>query len=906
MLELNQLIFSMPKKILIIDSNALIHRAYHALPPFTTKQGLLVNAVYGYITTLQSAIDKIKPDYIVATFDLPGKTFRHEKYAAYKANREKAPDDLYEQIPLVRQFLNTWGVPIIEKQGFEADDIIGSISKSLNHENGLEKYIVTGDKDTLQLVNDNTKIFTLGKGISDSVIFDEEKVIEKFKIKPSQIVDYKALRGDPSDNIPGVAGVGDKTATSLILEYGNLENVYKNLTKIKSKAVGAKLEKDKDKAFISKELAEIKQDLELDFDLEKSQKNDFYNEKFRQFLISLEFKSLLKRFFSQEGTTTQKAFEIKAYQDIQNNFDWQNMVKDIEKVKKIGVFFENENREAKEFGLVLKQGEDFKNYFVGKKFINKFSEILKNKEVLKIGYDLKNSLGIFVEKTENKKEAFIDNFFDIQIASYLIKSGISNKLEKLIFEEFGEELKYQTTQKGQASLLIDNSKGHQKELIEKAVWVYRLYEEYKNKIKFIAEEQGKLNNKKGNLEKLLEELENPLMKILTKMEFWGVEVDKNIFEKVSNLANEKVKKLEEEIFQLSNKEFNLNSPIQLADILYNKLKISTEGIKKGKTSFSTNVDQLKKIEKQHPIIAKIIKYREIFKLKTTYADALPKLIAKDNKIHTTFNQTITATGRLSSSDPNLQNIPKKGELAKMIREAFIAPKGKKLIALDYSQIDLRVAAHVSGDPKMIEVFKNDRDIHQTTAAWVNNIDFKEVTKEQRSEAKSLNFGVLYGMGIYGFMQDSGVSRERAEFFIDQYMNNFKVLKEYLDRTKKYAANYGYVETEMGRRRYVSGINSSNFQIKNAAERIAINLPIQGLAADIMKKSMIDVERKVLNNYKEQEVKMILQIHDELIFEVDEKLTDEFIQITKEVMESTYQLKVPLKVDFSVGSNWGEL
>jgi DNA polymerase-1 len=396
------------------------------------------------------------------------------------------------------------------------------------------------------------------------------------------------------------------------------------------------------------------------------------------------------------------------------------------------------------------------------------------------------------------------------------------------------------------------------------------------------------------------------MKILAQMEVWGMGADRKIFNEVSRITDEEVHRLEKEIFELSGQEFNINSPSQLAVVLFDKLAISTVGIKKGKTGFSTNADQLKKIEDKHPIVIKVERYREIFKMKTTYADALPRLIKDDNRIHTTFNQTVTATGRLSSSEPNLQNIPRKGELAKMIRKAFVADKGKRLVAVDYSQIDLRVAAHVSGDPKMIEVFENDRDIHQTTAAWVNGIDLEKVTKEQRKEAKSLNFGVLYGMGIYGFMQDSGVSKERAEFFIEQYMKNFNILKEYLDKTKKYAAEYGYVETEMGRRRYVAGINSNNFQVKNAAERIAINLPIQGLAADIMKKSMIDVENDILINYSENQVKMILQVHDELIFEVEEKLIDKFSEEIKESMEKTYKLKVPLKVEVSVGENWGEL
>jgi len=761
------------KKILIIDSNALVHRAYHALPPFMTKQGVLVNAVYGYITTLQNAMDQVKPDYIVATFDLPKKTFRHKKYKLYKANRKKAPDDLYAQIPLVRQFLESCGIPIYQEEGFEADDVIGTISRILNGNEEIEKYIVTGDKDTLQLVNKNTKIFTLGRGINDAVIFDKEKVIEKFKIDPSQVVDYKALRGDPSDNIPGVAGVGDKTATDLILEFKTLENLYVNLGQVSSKAVKKKLEVDKEKAFLSQYLAEIKQDIEIDFNLEDCLKKDFKNEKFRQFLVSLEFKSLLKRFFGENSFKTQKSFEIKNYKNIQNEVEWTNLTKAILKVKKVALAFKNKEGSKKidRIGIALKKGEKFESYFLEGAWSKKIGEFLENPEILKIGYNIKNSLNYFIDKAKNKD--FLNNFFDVQLASYLISAGSGNKLEKLIFEEFGEELKYKTTKKGQASLLIDNSEAEEKELLEQAIWIHKLQKEYQEKIDLISQEQikKKTDSKFGNLKTLLNNLENPLMKILAQMEFWGMGADKKIFQVVSKITDEEIRQLEKEIFELSGQEFNISSPSQLAGVLFEKLKISTVGIKKGKTGFSTNADQLKKIEDQHPVITKVERYREIFKLKTTYADALPKLITGDNRIHTTFNQTVTATGRLSSSEPNLQNIPRKGELAKMIRTAFTVEKGKKLVAVDYSQIDLRVAAHVSGDPKMIEVFQNDRDIHQTTASWVNEIELSEVTKEQRKEAKSLNFGVLYGMGTYGFMQDSGVSRERAECYKKIFRRN---------------------------------------------------------------------------------------------------------------------------------------
>ena len=425
------------KKILIIDSNALIHRAYHALPPFTTKQGVLVNAVYGYITTLHNAINKVKPDYIVATFDLPKKTFRHEMFEDYKANRKKAPDDLYAQIPLVRQFLKSCEIPIYQEGGFEADDVIGSISNALNSNKDIEKYIVTGDRDTLQLVNDNTKIFTLGRGINDPVIFDKEKVIEKYKIDPSQVVDYKALRGDPSDNIPGVAGVGDKTATDLILEYGTLENLYANLNKVTSEAIKKKLEKDKERAFLSQELARIKQDMKIDFDLEKSKRKDFNNENFRQFLINLEFKSLLKRFFNGENQSGQETFLIKDFKDIRNKSGWEKMIKLAQKTKKIAISFHNQEgkKQLEKIGIALKNGKKFESFFVGGDWVKRIGEILVDAEILKIGYDIKSSLSYFVQETQKNKKDFLNNFFDIQIASYLISAGSGNKLEKLISSE---------------------------------------------------------------------------------------------------------------------------------------------------------------------------------------------------------------------------------------------------------------------------------------------------------------------------------------------------------------------------------------------------------------------------------------------------------------------------------------
>jgi len=403
-----------------------------------------------------------------------------------------------------------------------------------------------------------------------------------------------------------------------------------------------------------------------------------------------------------------------------------------------------------------------------------------------------------------------------------------------------------------------------------------------------------------------EKLERPLIKILAKMEIAGIKVNKGLLKETSEEAGNELARLEVQIHKLAGEKFNINSPSQLAPILYERLKISTNEIKKGKTGYSTDADQLRKIRKRHPIVEKIENYRELSKIKNTYTDTLPKLIKEDGRIHALFNQAVTATGRLSSSNPNLQNIPKKGKLASKIRQSFVVADNKTLISADYSQIDLRVAAHLSGDAKMIKIFQEEKDIHRATASWVNEIKEDRITDKQRSEAKSLNFGVLYGMGIYGFMRDSGVSRDRAEFFINQYMKKFSGLKIYLDKTKKFAGENGFVETEIGRRRYIQNINSSNYQLRSMAERMAINLPIQGLSADIMKLAMVEVEDKILTKYDFEDARLILQIHDELIFEVEEKLADEFIREVKKVMEGVYKLKVPLVVDIAKGKNWGEL
>ncbi len=890
----------MPKKnkrLILIDSNALIHRAFHALPELSKKDGTLTNAVYGFALTLLSVIDKLKPDYIAAAFDLKAPTFRHKKYEKYKSTRQKAPDELYMQIPLVKKMLKAFNIPIYELRGYEADDIIGTLAKDKKLNGDLEKFMVTGDLDILQLVDKQAKVFTLRKGIKDTVIYDEKAVEDRFELKPGQVVDYKALRGDASDNIPGVKGIGEKTATELLKKFKNLEGIYKNLDKVSSEAVRKKLEFGKEDAFMSYDLAKIRTDVPIKFKLEDCNVEDYNKQKVIDFFKEIEFYSMVKRLEeSQNGKSSKKKSgkEKVKIKIIKQKEEIKKIINSIQKKRHMAIEAEDKT------GVAIALEENSGNFVVGSPKDN-FSKIIADKKIEKTAFNFKKLLELFYRdnpKMINK----IENYFDIKLGAYLLKSGAKIEFENLIFEEFGENLEHKITKNGQANLLNDSQETKQKEMAEKTAWALKLKKRYSEELKSISEQQ----DEKNNLVNILENLEKPVLKILAKMELAGVKTDGKILKTASQEARQKIGKLEKEIYKLAGEKFNINSPAQLAPILYEKLEIPTEDIRRGKTGYSTDSDQLRKIRHFHPIVEKIENFRELSKVKNTYTDALPKLISPDGRIYTTFHQTTTATGRLSSSSPNLQNIPKKGELAKKIRQAFQADKGKILVSADYSQIDLRVAAHASNDELMIKGFREGKDIHRITAAWVNDIKEESVSDKQRSEAKSLNFGVLYGMGIYGFMRDSGVDRARAEGFIEQYMKKFSGLKKYLDETKEFARNKGYVETEIGRRRYIKNINASNYQLRSMAERMAINLPIQGLAADIMKMAMIEVEEKIMKNYGWDEAKIILQIHDELIFEVDKKIADKFMQEVKKVMEKVYKLKVPLVVDVAKGKNWEEI
>ncbi len=894
------------RKLLIIDGNAIIHRAYHALPPLTTKKGELVNAVYGFALVLLNVINRFKAEYIVATFDLKEPTFRHKEFKEYKATRVKAPDDLYEQIPLVKELVRAFNIPIFEKKGFEADDLIATIIKKnelLNPE--IENIIVTGDLDTLQLISDKTKVLTLKKGVSESMLYDIKSLKERYGLAPEQMADYKGLRGDSSDNLPGVKGIGEKTAVELLKKYHSIEEIYKNLPAIKE-SIRKKLEAGKVQAFFSKKLAKLVENIPIKFNIDQCRFEDFNRVKVINLLRDLEFFSLLRRLPGYDDVVgkipdQKEGKENSVTNDKSIRFEIKK-ASEIRSVKKeVSVYLGvNENGDTLDLSL-----SDRKNYAVvvmasDPGFDKLIRTLFEKSDLSIIGYNLKNLVKFLDKRGVSVPKISFDN----KIAAYILNAGANFEWENLVLRELNIVIEKKEKKKGQAA--FDFGREQTEKEIErtakKAAINFLLKEKLTEKLEAISREQIEAGREK-TIKNLFEEIEMPLIPILARMEEAGIRINKRVLNGISQKLAKKMAKLEKEIQILAGGDFNVNSSVQLREILYEKLKIPTNDIKKGKTGFSTASSELQKIRKFHPIVEKIEEYREVFKLKTTYLDPLPDLAGSDLRIHTNFNQAVTATGRLSSSDPNLQNIPTKTDLGQLIRTAFEAEPGAKLVSADYSQIELRIIAHLSGDVKMISTFLEGEDIHTATAARVNKVDLGEVTTKMRNAAKALNFGIIYGMSTYGFSQSAGVDQEEAKEFIKKYFATYPQVASYIESVKQQARKNGFVETELGRRRYIPEINSTNFQLRAQAERMAINMPVQGLAADIIKLAMIKAN-EIIRSYRG--VKMILQIHDELIFEVAEEETEKFSQDIKTAMENVYKLSVPLVVDVKVGDNWGEI
>lgn len=874
------------KKVLVLlDGNALIHRSFHALPPLTSKSGELVNAVYGVALTLLSVLEKFHPEYIAASFDLSGPTFRHEKFADYKATRVKAPDELYAQIPRVKELVRAFNIPIYEQRGFEADDCVGTLARQATEkDSNIQTVIVTGDNDALQLVGDRVNVFALRKGVKDTVLYDEAGVVAKYGFSPKTLIEFKGLRGDASDNIPGVHGIGEKGATDLLKKYQTLENVYAHLETL-SPSIRTKLETGRESAFLSRDLGTIDTAAPVTLDLDLCRTRDFDRSTVEALFRELGFFSLVKRIPGHENMTEGEGENMKKSANTL-----------LSKQKDRELFFERcQDAERVAFLILPEKGTLFhvsafecdiscvrkdtrENARItfdaeSRKFFKEFfeSDIPKTTHDAKAAMKTLETVGITLRGVD----------FDCLLAGYLLNAGGTVSLPELLFEHVGVSLSSESECSSMQLLALG--------------------ERLAGKMADISREQeaGK------TMLEIFSKLEMPLISVLFEMERTGVRLNGSILTTLSKEMEKEIGDIQKEIFTLAGREFNVSSPKQLSEVLFVDLKIPTTNLKRTKTNVSTASSELEKLKKEFPIVALVEQYRERTKLKNTYLDVLPRLVDSKSRIHTTFQQAVAATGRLSSSDPNLQNIPIRSEWGERIRSAFEASPGTLLVGADYSQIELRVAAHLSRDSEMCGAFARGEDIHRRTASLVYDIAPDNVTDEMRRKAKAFNFGIIYGMGSYGLSQSTGMTREESAKFIAEYLEHFSGIRSFMEDMKKFAKEKGFVETELGRRRFLPEITSDNQQVAAAAERMAINMPVQGLSADITKLAMLASDRLIRERFFER-ASLLLQIHDELIFEVEESVAPVFAHEVKSVMESVYALRVPLVADVSVGKNWGEI
>jgi len=852
------------EKLYLLDGHSLAHRSFYALPLLTTESGEYTNSVFGFARMLFKIIDEEKPDHIAVAFDLKGPTFRHEEYEDYKAGRKKTPDELIPQIDLIKEVLKSLNIPIVEKEGFEADDVIGTIAKE-GSEKGIDVKIVTGDRDALQLIDEHINVIYTRKGITDIVEYNTEKVQEKYELEPRQLVDMKGLMGDNSDNIPGVPGIGEKTATKLLKEFDNMENVLDNIDQVSGKKRKENLRKYSEQAKMSKKLGKIVTDVDVDLVFEDLRLEDPNFEEVINLFKRLEFNSLLDRF---EDEIQEKLKEL-SYNEIENNEDLGNLISKIEN-KKLFAFTINKNKNE----LLIKLEDSICKFKPFDQYKERFINIFENEEIKKLSFDSKKNVKYLKERDIEIRGLN----FDPQLASYLLNPDETPlEIENMIMREFNVSKDD-----------LEQADNKEAQLLN---YLYELNEVYTDKLK------------SRDLWDLYTNIELPLIKILAKMELNGIYADQEFLEKLSKEIGNKLSTIEEKTYELAGEEFNMNSPKQLGEILFEKLELPV--IKKTKTGYSTSIEVLEKLEGKHDIIPLIMDYRKYSKIKSTYIDPLLELINdQTGRIHTNFNQMVTATGRLSSTEPNLQNIPIRTEEGRKIRKAFIPEKEDwVLLSADYSQIELRVLAHISQDEQLIKAFSEGQDIHTQTASEVFEVPKKEVTSDLRRHAKVINFGIAYGMSSYGLAKDLEISNKEAEEYINKYFNRFPGVKKYMDDIVKKAKEAGFVRTIFDRMRYIKGINSSNYHRRSFAERAAINTPIQGSAADIMKIAMIEVYNAL--NTKNTKTKMLLQIHDEIVFEVPKDELLQAAKLVKNKMEQAVDLDVPVIVDLKTGNNLKE-
>lgn len=880
----------MEKRLIIIDGNSIINRAFYALPDMSNSEGLKTNAIFGFVRMMFKIIEDYQPTHMSVAFDKKAPTFRHKQYADYKAGRKKMPDELAQQLQPLKDLLDKFNINRLELEGYEADDLIGTVAR-LGEENDFKVYIVTGDKDAIQLASHKTTTLITKKGVGEVEEYNYDSVLERYEMTPTQFIDLKGLMGDKSDNIPGVPGVGEKTGIKLLKQYSTIENLIEHTDELKG-SIKKKIEENKDLALMSKELATIITNVPIEVKLEDLAYGDYNKddvvEKFKEF----GFTSLITKLLDIEGgeTTIKEEIDLK----IEHLDNVEDFIKKAEENKKviIDVIGKEGNILDKRVLYVFLSLDGNEIYYVNEDELPQIKTLLSNPEIKKHGYDLKEDY-ILLKPYEIELNSMD---FDITIAEYLIDSKSSTS-----YECSAIAMKYLTRKiKSKEDLLGKGAKAKKFDEIE-----------FDELSAYIGDILNTVNGVYPKMEEKLKEtemdglfyhVEMPLVEVLGSMEYIGMKVDKDQLNELKEKFTTIINELENEIFELAGEPFNINSPKQLGVVLFEKLGLPV--IKKTKTGYSTNAEVLEKLRDKHEIIDKITEYRQIVKLNSTYVEGLLKIInPKTGRIHSSFNQTITTTGRISSTEPNMQNIPVKTEMGRDIRKVFVADDNCKLVDADYSQVELRVLAHMSGDENMIDAFKHGEDIHSKTASQIFDVDIKDVTSKQRIEAKAINFGIIYGKTDFGLSQDLNIPVATAKAYIDSYFNKYPKIKEFMDEAVESATETGYATTILNRRRYIPEIKASNFIVRNQGKRFAMNAPIQGSAADIIKVAMVNVYNKLKENNMKS--RLILQVHDELIVEaVDEEL-EMAEKIVREEMENAQSMDVKLDVDLNTGDSWYE-
>ena len=872
----------MSKTVMLIDGSSLIFRAFFALPKLTNNDGVMTNGVYGFLTMYNNAFDRYKPDYVLVAFDRASKTFRHKEFEDYKGTRDKMPSELSYQFGILKDILDSLNVKYTDLDGFEADDIVGTYAKMAQKE-GYESVLITGDRDYLQLVDEKIVVNLTKKGVSETKEYTVDTIKEEFGLSPKQLIEVKGLEGDKSDNIPGVDGIGPKKAIGFIQKYGSIEGLYEHIDEVSGKKTKETLIDSEAIAYMSKKIGTIVTSAPVEFDLEELKVKDPDLESLREKYSKYNFNKFLEGMDGGAGPKEDKEFTYEKLEDP------KILIEAIKKNKEFTFksVYEGDRYIHSDISQIAIKTTDTPTYIVDpdNDFVSNFKEVFEDEDIVKNSFDIKVDVVLLDKLGINLKLPYDD----MMLMHYLIDPSRSSYDLKVLSQSC---LDYEV--KSPVDLLGKGKKALKYQDLD--------FDELGN---YLASGINAIEDSKGILEDELEEyhmldlyneIEIKLSKVLADMEIVGFVTDRKVLEDLKENIDKDIEKITEEIYEIAGSEFNINSTKQLGEVLFKDLDLPV--IKKTKTGFSTNAQVLEKLRDKHQIIPKIERYRELFKLRSTYIEGLEKAIDEDGRIRSTFRQNIAATGRLSSQDPNLQNLPIKTDEGRLIRKAFRAEEGKILIDADYSQIELRILASLSGDRHMIDAFKDGVDIHTKTASKVFHTDLDKVTKRQRSEAKAVNFGIIYGISDYGLSQNLNIPRKEAKEYIDNYMASYPSIKEYMDSIVEKAKEDGYVETLFKRRRYVPEINSRNFNVRSFGQRVALNTPIQGTAADIIKIAMIETDK----NLKKAglDAKIVLQIHDEIILEADEACKDEAIKILRESMEAAADLKVPLIVDIDTG------